>query len=109
VAALLEACEFCDAPANHGELTNVLVRPEYVGVPESAMRPGIRGEINSGHGRVRVIRDFNIFHQRNANEPSGEKLWPINLSSRRAEHYWPEARGLEPKVFGHRLRTRLDV
>jgi two-component system, oxyanion-binding sensor len=74
LAALLEACEFCDAPENHGELINVLVRPEYVGVPEAALRPGIRGKIDLGHGGVRVIRDFNVFHQRNANEPSGEKI-----------------------------------
>jgi len=73
-AALLEACEFCDAPENHGELIDVLVRPEYVGVPESALRLGVRGEFDFGHGHVRVIRDFNIFHQRKANEPSGEKI-----------------------------------
>jgi len=73
-AALLEACEFCDAPQNHDELIRVLVRPEYVGVPESVLRLGMRGEFDFGHGQARVIHDFNIFHQRNANEPSGEKI-----------------------------------
>jgi hypothetical protein len=42
-------------------------------VAETALRPGIDGEFNFGHGTLRTVADFNIFHRCNANEPSGEK------------------------------------
>lgn len=80
VAALLEACEFCDQPENHEHIITVLARPEYVGVAESALRHGINGDINFGHGTERSISDFCIFHCHDANEPSGDKAaWALEL------------------------------
>ena len=73
LAALLEACEFCDQPENHDRLIATLIRPEYAGVTEVALRRGIAGEFDFGHGRVRRVRDFAIFHRHGANEPSAEK------------------------------------
>ncbi len=78
VAALLEACEFCDSPQNREQLIRTLARPEYVGVPEAALKPGIGGEFNFGHGQTRAVPNFNVFHRNNANEPSDEKAaWAI--------------------------------
>jgi len=80
VAALLEACEFCDAPANHDTLADILARPEYVGVPAAVLRHGINGEIDLGHGQKRVIKDFCVFHRDDANEPNSHKAaWLIDL------------------------------
>ena len=80
VAALLEACELCDQPENHEQIITTLARPEYVGAPESALRHGINGEMDFGHGTERVLRDFCIFHRDNANEPSGDKAaWVLEL------------------------------
>lgn len=73
VAALREACEYCANPAHHEELTRVLSRPEYVGASVSALRCGITGEFDFGHGIERVVRDFNVFYRHDANEPSGDK------------------------------------
>ena len=80
VAALLEACEFCDAPKNHEEIVALLARPEFVGVREHTLRCGISGELDLGHGRVRTMSDFCIFHRDHANEPSGDKAaWTLDL------------------------------
>lgn len=73
IAALLEACEYCDDPANHDALINTLSRPEYVGTSAAALRCGITGEFDFGHGVTRVVRDFTVFHRDHANEPSGDK------------------------------------
>ena len=80
IAALLEACEFCDQPENHRQIIETLAQPEFVGVSEASLRHGIDGEIDFGHGTERVVRDFCIFHQAGANEPSGDKAaWVLEL------------------------------
>jgi ABC-type nitrate/sulfonate/bicarbonate transport system substrate-binding protein len=73
VAALLEACEYCDDAGNHDHLVAVLARPEYVSAPATALRRGFEGNFDFGHGNVRKVPDFTIFHRNNANEPSGDK------------------------------------
>ncbi|MEY4918299.1 MAG: hypothetical protein RL616_2212 [Verrucomicrobiota bacterium] len=80
VAALLEACEFCDAPENHEHIIETLARPQFVGVTANALRHGIDGEIDFGHGTERTLDDFCIFHRDHANEPSGNKAaWALDL------------------------------
>lgn len=80
VAALLEACEFCEAPENRDHLLAVLTRPEYVNVPVEALRHGFEGRFDFGHGAVRAVRDFCVFHQDDSNEPSSEKAaWVFQL------------------------------
>ena len=80
VAALLEACEFCDQAENHAEIAKTLARPEYVGVPAEILVRGLSGRLDCGQGRARVIEDFYAFHRHNANEPSGDKAaWALQL------------------------------
>jgi len=80
VAALLEACEFCDQPENHAQVAATLARPEFVGVSEEALCHGIDGEIDFGHDRKQMVGDFCIFHRDGANEPSGDKAaWTLEL------------------------------
>ena len=80
VAALLEACEFCDEPRNHDQLIRWLARPEYVGVDEALLRPGITGAMDWGHGLTYNRPDFCIFHRHDANEPTGYKTaWVLDL------------------------------
>jgi len=80
VAALLEACEFCDRPENHERVVKTLARPEFVGVSVDALRHGINGEMDFGHDTERSVRDFCIFHRDGANEPSGDKAaWALQL------------------------------
>ncbi len=80
VAALLEACEFCDAPENRERLVSVLARPEYVGVSAEALRRGFEGRFDFGTGTLRAVQDFTVFHRHDANDPSGEKAaWVLQL------------------------------
>jgi ABC-type nitrate/sulfonate/bicarbonate transport system substrate-binding protein len=80
VAALIEACEFCDQPENQERIIETLALPDYVSVPESALRHGISGEMDFGHGNERTVDDFYIFHRDNANVPGGDKAaWTLQL------------------------------
>ena len=58
VAALLEACEFCDQPENHEHVIETLARPEFVGVSAEILRRGIDGDIDAGHGNTRTLPGF---------------------------------------------------
>ena len=78
IAALLEACRFCDAPENHDAVAATLARREYVGATESALRRGLSGELDFGHDLRRTVPDFTVFHRDDANEPCGRKAaWVI--------------------------------
>jgi ABC-type nitrate/sulfonate/bicarbonate transport system substrate-binding protein len=80
IAALLEACEYCDQPENHTAIAAALARPEFVGVSETVLRHGIGGAMDFGHGLERVVRDFCVFHRHGANEPSGDKAaWVLDV------------------------------
>jgi ABC-type nitrate/sulfonate/bicarbonate transport system substrate-binding protein len=80
VAALLEACEFCDVPENHEQIIQTLAQPQFVGVPANVLRHGIDGAVDFGHDTERAVRDFCIFHRDHANEPSGDKAaWALDL------------------------------
>ncbi len=80
VAALLEACEFCDAPENRERIVETLAQPEFVGVSANSLRHGIDGDMDFGHGTARALGHFCIFHRHGANEPSGDKAaWALDL------------------------------
>ena len=68
VAALLEACKFCDAPENRNEIVALLARREYVGTPAATLRPAFDGKLDFAHGQNRSVTDFTVFHRDHANE-----------------------------------------
>lgn len=73
VAALLEACEFCDAPEHRNEIVALLARPEYIGAAAAALRCGFDGRFEFGRGEFRTVTNFNLFHRHAANEPTVAK------------------------------------
>ena len=73
IAALLEACTYCDDPANLENIVSVLTRPEFVNVPAEMLRGGLSGQFNFTRSESRSISDFCIFHRHDANEPSADK------------------------------------
>ncbi len=80
IAALLEACEFCAAVENQGDVISVLSQPEYIGVSSSALRHGINGELDFGHNVSRLVERFCIFNGPDANEPSADNAaWVLGL------------------------------
>ena len=78
-AALLEACEFCDAPDHREQIIATLAQPAHVNVPAAALRRGFGAEFDFGHGKMRHIQNFSVFHRHNANEPSDDKAaWVLD-------------------------------
>lgn len=102
VATLLEACKFCDAPDNREQIIATLAQPGYVNVPAGVLRRGFSAEFDFGHGEVRSIPNFNVFHRHNANEPSADKaawiLQRLQTSGLCADAPAPDA-GLGQRVF----------
>ncbi|MBI3881754.1 MAG: ABC transporter substrate-binding protein [Verrucomicrobia bacterium] len=78
IAALLEACEFCDEPANREQVIATLARREYVNAAPAALRAGLSGEFDFGHGVTRRVPEFGVFSGPEANEPSADKAsWAL--------------------------------
>src|SRR5262249_36514717 len=48
IAALAEACRFCDAPRNRERIIETLGEPQYINAPAEALREGC--ELTLGHG-----------------------------------------------------------
>lgn len=106
IAALIEACEFCDAPENHEQIIRTLARPEYIGVSGNALRHGITGEMDLGREMRRMISGFCVFHRGNVNEPDSSKAaWALDLV--RAGGFCKEPAALN-FAFGRRV-FRLDI
>jgi ABC-type nitrate/sulfonate/bicarbonate transport system substrate-binding protein len=74
MAALLEACKWCDQSENLGEIVSLLCRPEYLNLPAKVLLPSLSGRYDYGHGRRELIEDFITFHRHNANEPTPGKV-----------------------------------
>jgi ABC-type nitrate/sulfonate/bicarbonate transport system substrate-binding protein len=78
IAALTEACAFCQRPENRERLMETLAQPEYVGVPIQALRMGMAGRFDYGHGRVEKQSSFHVFSGEEVNVPSPDKAqWVI--------------------------------
>jgi ABC-type nitrate/sulfonate/bicarbonate transport system substrate-binding protein len=97
VAALLEACAFCDEPQNRAMLSQMLAHPHYVNAPAECVRAGLVGSADSNDHRLQNLLELAIFHRHNANEPSDDKAqWVM-------ERLYPL---LHEKLFkGRNLRT----
>ncbi|HTH48859.1 MAG TPA: CmpA/NrtA family ABC transporter substrate-binding protein [Candidatus Limnocylindria bacterium] len=73
IAALLEACAFCDSPANQPALAKLLSDRRYLGQPAEVIARGFPGEFNYGHGLHSPLADFVVYHREAANVPTPEK------------------------------------
>ena len=83
IAALVEACRFCDRPENRERITETLAQSHYVNVPIRALQMSLGGSFDFGNGRVEKVPNFHIFSRGHANDPTLEKArWVIaNLHS----------------------------
>ncbi len=69
LAALLEACAFCDQPENWPFLAELLSRPEYVNAPADCIQ-GTPGILALGDDSA---KNATVFTRQKANDPSDEK------------------------------------
>lgn len=79
VAALAEACAWCDEPAHRVELATLLSHRAALNVPAAALLPALTGRFDPGTGAVETSPDFLVFAH-GANVPT-----PARAASLQAE------------------------
>jgi ABC-type nitrate/sulfonate/bicarbonate transport system substrate-binding protein len=78
IAALLDACDYCDNPSNALEMMTILAKPQYLNGRNEALGRSLCGSFDFGDGHAESADGFHIFFADGANEPSREKAaWVI--------------------------------
>jgi ABC-type nitrate/sulfonate/bicarbonate transport system substrate-binding protein len=72
IAALLEACAFCDQPANRPLISEILAQPQYVNAPTDCLK-NILGVADLADRPGSDAAPLNIFYKYNANDPTDDK------------------------------------
>jgi ABC-type nitrate/sulfonate/bicarbonate transport system substrate-binding protein len=73
IAALIEACAFCDQPQNRNQLCDLLALPQYVNAPIECFEASLLGPAGLGNNSVQSLHGLNIFHRNRANDPTSSK------------------------------------
>jgi ABC-type nitrate/sulfonate/bicarbonate transport system substrate-binding protein len=73
IAALAEACAWCDEPQNRESLIHLLAQTPWVNLPVPTLAPSLQGRFDAGFGRIADVPDFLVFHRDGANFPAVEK------------------------------------
>lgn len=73
VAALREACLFCDAKENRADVARLLAESGYFSSSEEILRRSLMGPLDLGTGQSADVSAFHIFNRRDANEPTSER------------------------------------
>lgn len=83
IAALLEACQYCDRAENRAHVIETLSQKRYLNAPPEALRLSLGGNIESNDERDETLvasrpalpgqGDFTIFARNSTNEPSEDK------------------------------------
>lgn len=74
--AVYRAAVWCDDPGNRDELSHLLARPEYIGQPAAALRPGLERRLTAPDGAARTVPDLLTFADRAATFPwISHALW----------------------------------
>jgi ABC-type nitrate/sulfonate/bicarbonate transport system substrate-binding protein len=72
IAALLEACAFCDQSANRPLISEMLAQPQYVNAPTDCLK-NILGIEDLEDCPAPEAAPLNIFYKYNANDPTDDK------------------------------------
>ncbi|WP_404710127.1 CmpA/NrtA family ABC transporter substrate-binding protein [Sphingomonas sp. MMS24-J13] len=77
LVALSHAASWCDDPDHHGELADLLARPNYVGQPAEAILPALTGRLVLRPGDAPIaISDFLLFYREATAFPwRSQALW----------------------------------
>jgi ABC-type nitrate/sulfonate/bicarbonate transport system substrate-binding protein len=73
IAALLEACAFCDQPQNRNQLCDLLALPQYVNAPLECFEASLLGLSDLDETSIQSLHGLNIFHRYRANDPTTSK------------------------------------
>ena len=89
IAALLEACAWCQAGANREALAHLLSTSGYISAPVETLRRSLQGPFEMGFDRKIPAAEFHVFHGPEVNEPGPDKAgWIMDqlFRSRLVEH-----------------------
>jgi len=77
IRAIYRAAQWCEQPANHATLANILAKPRYVGAPVDVLLRALSGQLRLTSGAVAVdVPDFFMAHRQQANFPwASHALW----------------------------------
>lgn len=89
LAAILEACAFCDQAENRPVISDMLAKAHYVNAPSDALKAGLVGPFETGGHRIQSLLDLNLFYRHQANDPTDDKAaWIMdNLYSMLEQKY----------------------
>jgi ABC-type nitrate/sulfonate/bicarbonate transport system substrate-binding protein len=73
IAALKEACAFCDQKENRHEVARILAASGYFDGYETILQRSLVGPLDLGTGQTADASSFHVFHRREANEPTNER------------------------------------
>jgi ABC-type nitrate/sulfonate/bicarbonate transport system substrate-binding protein len=73
IAALLEACAFCEKADSRQQIIETLARPACLNAPEEMLRRSLSGPFQFGGQRTEWVSDFHRFAGDDTNEPSVKK------------------------------------
>ena len=72
IAALLEACAFCDQPVNRPLISEMLAQPQYVNAPTDCLKNIVGAEETEVRSELQTA-PLHIFYKYNANDPTDDK------------------------------------
>ena len=76
IAALMEACAFCDNEENRQELCELLAQAQYVNAPIECLQSGLLGPCDPEESGLHSLHGLNIFQRYRANDPTaGRAAW----------------------------------
>lgn len=73
VAALLEACQYCQRAENREQVAEVLAGPPYLNTQREALQRSLCGPFHWGRDVVEAVPDLHVFSGPGVNEPSLDK------------------------------------
>lgn len=115
VAALLEACAFCDQRENREQVIATIAQPKYVNTSADVLRAGLMDRFDFGNGREEDLADFHIFSRHDANEPSTDKAaWVLRnlITGGHFKDRRPDRNGMEifrPDIFQRAMELLMDA
>ncbi len=102
LAALIEASQYCEVPANRPELSRMLAQPQYFDVDQRLLANSLVGPFESGRGRA-PVNDFIIYDGSTAGLPSRARgKWVLDLV--RALNASDSSPALRPEIIGKVFR-----
>lgn len=95
IATLLDACAWCDEPANRPQLVSLLAATPGLDLPYEVLAPALIGPLHYGDDQQVTGGEFLIFHHNNVNVPTPRRAEPHVQAMARA--------GLVPGEVAQRL------